>query len=93
MEVKDLLQGTKGRARRATGDCLLSTGLASGLGGLGILIPLPARLPPPPTPRLPLPIHQPSLGTEPRRGARASGPPLLVLAQALPIPTAGPELF
>lgn len=33
MEVKDLLQGTKGRTRRATGDCLLSTGLASGLGG------------------------------------------------------------
>lgn len=33
MEVKDLLQATKGRTRRATGDCLLNAGLASGLGG------------------------------------------------------------
>lgn len=33
MEVKDLLQGTKRRTQRATGNCLLSAGLASGLGG------------------------------------------------------------
>ena len=70
MAVKDLLQGTKGRTWRATGDCLLSAGLASGLGGPRN--PDPPASPPAPSSHtwLPLPIHQPSLGTEPRRGAR-----------------------
>lgn len=85
MEVKDVLQGTKGRTQRATRDRLLRTGLALGLGVLRN--PDPLCHPACSLLTCPCPYSQfinPSWEQSQEGEPGASGPPLL-LSTRLPL--------